>query len=76
MDSHPVRRMLDAGVIVTLNTDDPPMFEATLEGEYLAVAQAFALGPEDLRRLAANAVESSFLPPASKAALHAELATV
>lgn len=71
---HPIRRMLDAGVIVTLNTDDPPMFGATLEGEYLAVAEAFGLGAEDLRRLAANAVEASFLSSARKAALHAEIA--
>ncbi len=76
MASHPLRDMLDAGVIVTLNTDDPPMFDATLDGEYLAVAQTFGLGPEELRRLAANAVEASFLPPAGKAALRADIAAV
>lgn len=67
--AHPVRRMLDAGVIVTLNTDDPPMFGATLEGEYLAVAEAFALGEDDLRQLARNAVDASFLPTTRKTAL-------
>ncbi|QUQ66471.1 adenosine deaminase [Kutzneria sp. CA-103260] len=76
MAAHPVRRLLDAGVIVTLNTDDPPMFNASLEGEYLAVAETFTLGAEDLRHIAANAVEASFLPPARKSALHAEIAAV
>jgi aminodeoxyfutalosine deaminase len=73
---HPVGRMLSAGVVVTLNTDDPPMFEATLEGEYLAVAQAFGLGFEDLRQLARNGVEASFLPASAKAALLAEVEAV
>ncbi|MEV6605177.1 adenosine deaminase [Kutzneria sp. NPDC051319] len=72
---HPVGRMLSAGVIVTLNTDDPPMFEATLEGEYLAVAEAFGLGAGDLRQLARNAVDASFLPAAAKSSLLAEIAT-
>jgi aminodeoxyfutalosine deaminase len=34
--------MLDHGVVVTLNTDDPPMFGATLTGEYVAVAERWA----------------------------------
>ncbi|HTI20188.1 MAG TPA: adenosine deaminase [Kutzneria sp.] len=74
--AHPVGRLLSAGVVVTLNTDDPPMFDATLEGEYLAVAKAFRLGEEDLRQLARNGIESSFLPAERKAALLAEVAAV
>jgi aminodeoxyfutalosine deaminase len=73
---HPVGRMLSAGVLVTLNTDDPPMFEATLEGEYLAVATAFGLGSEDLRQLARNGVEASFLPASAKEELLAEVDAV
>jgi aminodeoxyfutalosine deaminase len=73
---HPVGHMLSAGVVVTLNTDDPPMFEATLEGEYLAVAEAFGLGVEDLRQLARNAIGASFLSAAGKAALLAEVDAV
>jgi aminodeoxyfutalosine deaminase len=74
--AHPVRRLLDHGVVVTLNTDDPPMFGATLEGEYLAVASTLGLRLEEVAALAANGVRSSFLPPARKAELLAEIAAV
>jgi aminodeoxyfutalosine deaminase len=71
--AHPVRRMLDHGLVVTLNTDDPPMFGATLEGEYLAVATALGLRPAELARLAANAVHASFLDEERKTVLLREI---
>jgi aminodeoxyfutalosine deaminase len=74
--AHPVRRLLDHGVVVTLNTDDPPMFGATLEGEYLAVAESLGLNHYEVAALAANGVRSSFLPPVRKAKLLAEIAAV
>jgi aminodeoxyfutalosine deaminase len=74
--AHPVRRMLDQGLVVTLNTDDPPMFGATLEGEYLAVATELGLRPAELARLAANAVHASFLDERRKAALLREIDAV
>lgn len=76
IDAHPVRRMLDAGVVVTLNTDDPPFFGATLEGEYLAVATALGLGPTEVARLAENAVLASFLPNPRKTSLLEGIADV
>jgi aminodeoxyfutalosine deaminase len=76
VEAHPVRRMLDHGVLVTLNTDDPPMFGATLEGEYLAVASALGLGHAEVAGLARNAVYASFLPEDRKAALVEEIASV
>jgi aminodeoxyfutalosine deaminase len=76
IDTHPVRRMLDAGVVVTLNTDDPPFFGATLEGEYLAVAAALGLGHADVARLAENAVLASFLPNQRKTSLLEGIADV
>ncbi|GAA4423975.1 adenosine deaminase [Actinokineospora soli] len=66
---HPVRTMLDHGVVVTLNTDDPPMFGATLTGEYLAVADACGLDERGLARLAENAVMGSFMPEEAKSGL-------
>jgi aminodeoxyfutalosine deaminase len=71
--AHPIRRMLEHGLVVTLNSDDPPMFGATLEGEYLAVAEALDLGPAQLAQLACNAVHASFLDDARKYALVAEI---
>jgi aminodeoxyfutalosine deaminase len=74
--AHPVRRLLDHGVVVTLNTADPPMFGATLEGEYLAVASALGLRHAEVAALAANGVRSSFLPEDRKAELLAEISAV
>ena len=71
--AHPVRRMLDHGVVVTLNTDDPPMFGATLTGEYVAVAEALGLTAAELARLVENAVDASFLDEQRKARLRSEI---
>lgn len=76
IETHPVRQMLDAGVVVTLNTDDPPFFGATLEGEYLAVAAALGLSHAEVARLAENAVLASFLPNPRKTALLEEISAV
>ncbi len=73
IDAHPVRRLLDHGVVVTLNTDDPPMFGATLNGEYLAVAESLGLTTPEIARLAKNAVDASFLPKARKSVLLTEI---
>ena len=74
--THPVRQMLDAGVVVTLNTDDPPFFGATLEGEYLAVATELRLGRAEVAALAENAVLASFLPNSRKTSLLEEIRRV
>ncbi len=74
--AHPVRRMLDHGVVVTLNTDDPPMFGATLEGEYLLVAQTLGLHSTEVAQLAKNAVNASFLNVTSKSAMLVEIDSI
>jgi aminodeoxyfutalosine deaminase len=73
--AHPLPRLLEEGLYVTLNSDDPPMFGTTLNGEYLAVASTFNLGPRELADLAVNAVNASFLSPAEKAMLTSEIRT-
>jgi aminodeoxyfutalosine deaminase len=73
--AHPVRRMLDHGVVVTLNTDDPPMFGATLR-EYVAVAETLGLTAAELARLAENAVDASFLGERRKAVLRSGIEAV
>ena len=60
---HPLPRLLDAGLYVTLNSDDPPMFGTTLTDEYLKAAAAFGLGAGEVRELVLRAVEASLLPP-------------
>jgi aminodeoxyfutalosine deaminase len=70
---HPARHYFEEGLMITLNSDDPPFFGATLLDEYLLAHRDFELTLEQLRELAANSVEASFLPPDRKLALLAEV---
>jgi aminodeoxyfutalosine deaminase len=76
LSGHPLPRMLDAGLFVTVNSDDPPMFGTSLSNEYLAAATVLRLSRDRLAALAANAVRASFLDDAAKDALTAEIAGV
>ena len=74
--AHPLPSMLEAGLFVTLNSDDPPMFGTTLSNEYLVAARELGLSAAGLARLAANGVRASFLDDAAKEALLAEIGEV
>jgi aminodeoxyfutalosine deaminase len=63
---HPVRRYFDQGLMLTLNSDDPAMFQTSLVAEYALVQNAFGFTDEHLRELARNSFEASFLPPEKK----------
>lgn len=63
MAEHPFDRLRRAGVAVSVNSDDPPLFGTTLEDEYLRLADAFGYGAADLAALARAAFSQSFLPP-------------
>jgi len=71
---HPVGQLMDTGVVVTLNTDDPAMFSTTLNREYELVADAFGLGLHDIAELLRNAVRASFM--SNKTSLLRELEQV
>ena len=73
LDEHPIKAMVAAGCIVTINSDDPPMFGTDLNNEYAVAARLLELDERGLAALAKNAVEASFLDPAGKAALAAEI---
>ncbi len=68
LERHPVRRLFDAGVMITLNSDDPAMFGTSLGREYALAQQAFGFSDDHLRELARNAFEASFLPAEQKLA--------
>lgn len=57
---HPVRKLFDAGVPIILNTDDPALFECTLESEYDLAARAFGFTAAELSALAANSLQYAF----------------
>jgi aminodeoxyfutalosine deaminase len=66
IDDHPVKMYFESGLMVTINSDDPPMFGSNLLDEYVLVQERFEFSLEQMRELAANSVEASFLPPERK----------
>lgn len=70
---HPLKAMVDAGVTVSINSDDPPMFATSLNQEYAIAARLLDLDQAGLGALAKSAVTSSFLDGPAKAALTREV---
>jgi adenosine deaminase len=70
---HNLKEMLDSGLCVTVNSDDPAYFGGYMTENYLAIQQALDLNQIDLSQLAKNAVEASFLDETSKKGLLKEL---
>jgi len=64
---HPARRLLDEGVRVTINTDDPALFGIDLTHELEVCRRDLGFTEADLRRVTANAIDASFLDDATKA---------
>jgi adenosine deaminase len=70
---HPLKRLLDAGLHVTVNSDDPAYFDGYLAANYAAVQRALDLTRDDIAALARNSVTASWLPPAGQNSLLAEI---
>lgn len=66
LSEHPVKRLFDEGLMITLNTDDPSMFQTSLGKEYEMAQQEFGFTEDQLRELARNSIEGSFLPVEKK----------
>jgi adenine deaminase len=73
IDNHPLRAMLDKGLFVTVNSDDPAYFGGYLNENYIAVQQALGVTDAQLAQLARNSFNASFLPTADKQALVARV---
>jgi aminodeoxyfutalosine deaminase len=73
LEDHPLRQLYDAGVHVTINSDDPPMFGTDLNQEYEIAARLLDLDEAGLVEIAKNAVTASFLSDPDKRALAAEM---
>jgi adenosine deaminase len=66
IEAHNLKRLLDRGLCVTVNSDDPAYFGGYLLENYLAVQRGLDLSRADLVLLARNSIEASFLPPAEQ----------
>jgi adenosine deaminase len=74
MKDHNLRTMLQRGIVATINSDDPAYFGGYVVDNFLAVASALGLNEEEVRTLAGNSFEASFLAPDQKEAYLREVA--
>jgi adenosine deaminase len=73
MAAHPLRRLMDAGLCVTVNSDDPSYFGGYVNDNYLAAFEALPLDAGHARQLARNSFAAAFLEPEQKRAYLAEV---
>jgi len=73
LTQHPLKRLLDAGVLVTVNSDDPAYFGGYLAENYAAAQRALGLSRADVAALARNSIAASWLPAARQARLLREI---
>jgi adenosine deaminase len=66
---HPLPKLLEEGLFVTINSDDPPMFNTTLTNEYFCVAATFGFDAAQIKQFVMNGIQASLLPPDRKLAL-------
>jgi adenosine deaminase/aminodeoxyfutalosine deaminase len=74
--AHPLRRLFDLGLLVTLNSDDPAFFGSDLANEFLLAHAEQGFTRDELRQLARNSFRASFLPAETKAAWLARIDSV
>ena len=72
-EEHPLPRLRDAGVRVTLGSDDPPYFGASIAGEYEVCAERMGLGEDDLREITGAAIDAAFCDEDLRSALRCQL---
>jgi adenosine deaminase len=73
--SHPIRRLFDAGVAVSVSTDDPKMFNTSLAGELRGLHQELGFSADEIRELLLAAARDSWLAPSGKERLVAAMIT-
>ena len=73
LEKHDLKQLLDAGVMVTMNSDDPAYFGGYLNDNYVAAQRALGLTREDIARVASNGFRASFIPEERKGVLLGEL---
>nr|WP_210299296.1 adenosine deaminase [Rhizobium sp. BK379] len=71
--SHPLRRLREAGVRVTISSDDPPFFHTSLKREYELASEAFAFSDAEINAMTRTAIEAAFVDEETRKALLARL---
>ena len=74
LEEHPLRELWDAGITVSVNTDDPGYFDCDLSGEYAIAGRLLDLDRQGYGQLALNSVDSSFAPEALKEEMRRDIA--
>jgi aminodeoxyfutalosine deaminase len=69
---HPLPELIAEGLLVTINSDDPPMFNTTLTDEYLRIVEAFNFDLSRIKHLVINGIKASLLSQERKLALEEE----
>jgi adenine deaminase len=67
LEAHPLKRLLDAGCVVTINSDDPAYFGGYVAENFLATANALSLSRDDIKRIARMSIDASWLAESEKA---------
>jgi adenosine deaminase len=73
MDSHPFPKLMKAGIILSLNSDDPPFFGTNLAQEYALTQDAYHYSDEEMSAITSMAIESAFVDEETKNALRARM---
>jgi adenosine deaminase len=69
---HPLRKLWDAGLLITIGSDDPPMFDTDLNHEYEILVKEFGFSQAELEQISLNGIQSSFLSMEDKLKLKDE----
>ncbi len=72
--SHPLPKLLAENLYVTINSDDPPMFNTTLTDEFIRITQQFGFNRDDLQRFVRNALRASLLSNKRKTVMEKDFA--
>ncbi len=73
LEQHPFPRLWDMGLVLTVNSDDPALFDTTLTDEYIRLVSTFGYTWEDVVRWVRNAADAAFLSPEERAQILAEI---
>lgn len=64
--SHPIRRMKEAGLVVSVNSDDPPMFNTDLNAEYVIALEALKFSPQDIKTSVLATIDHAWVDDTTK----------